>query len=551
MSISDSLKAIANRIRRRSRKVLVHMREATVNPELFGNILRDESWFGWKVLLIAAAGEELTPDERIEYKRLTGRDKEPGRMCKELICIFGRRAGKTTAMTVFAIWISCLCDHSDVLAVGETGVALLISRDQRVARIILERAYEIMLQSPPLRSMIINKTADSIVLNNHCTMEVRPCSYATLRGPTYILIVCDELAQWFTSTDFANPDIEVLTAVRGGTLTTRAPTLMVSSTYSKHGVLYDRYKKYFSPNGPDDIVVAFGTCFDLNPSLPRDEIQRDIESDPARFRAEYLSEWRDDHGGFIGREIVERNVRDYIELLPQPGIIYRCFIDQASGVDGGDSFVIVIGHKVGTRVVVDVIREIRPPFDFFEVVNTVLVPLCRRYRIYKVTGDNYAGELAKAPIRKAGIGFDLAQKHKSELYSDPFVGMLNSAGIDLPKHERAIVQICQLERTMLRTGREQITHPSGGHDDIANAIAGLVDLVLNTSGYTLEPFMPDFVDLDRRQPAEQQKPAIPPEAYYGTAQWHKAMPRQPETYSANDRLASLYRGLDRGFKNGF
>ena len=119
----------------------------------------------------------------------------------------------------------------------------------------------------------------------------------------------------------------------------------------------------------------------MNPSLSEDEIDRAIERDPVANRAEYLSEWRDDAEGFIGREIVERCVRDYLELPPQPGITYRCFIDPASGIEGGDSFAITIGHKVGTRrVIVDAIREVRPPFNYFEVVSTVLVPSCKAYK---------------------------------------------------------------------------------------------------------------------------------------------------------------------------
>ena len=338
----------------------ISMRDALADPELFGNIMQGDSWYGWRVLLIAAAGETLTDDERIEFKRLTGRAREPGRRCSELICMFGRRAGKSTAMVVFDIWNCALCDHSDVLAIGETGIALLISRDQRIARMLLDRTYEIMVASEPLRSMIINKTANSIELDNHCSIEVRPCSYRTLRGPTYISVVCDELAFWFTDANFANPDSEVLTAVKPGLLTTKGPVLMVSSAYAKSGVLYNYYKKYFGPNGPDDIVVAFGTSRDMNPSLSQAEIDRAIERDPVANRAEYLSEWRDDAEGFIGREVVERCVRDYIELPPQPSITYRCFIDPASGIEGGDSFAITIGHKVGTRrVIIDAIREVR------------------------------------------------------------------------------------------------------------------------------------------------------------------------------------------------
>jgi hypothetical protein len=90
-----------------------------------------------------------------------------------------------------------------------------------------------------------------------------------------------------------------------------------------------------------------------------------------RNRAEYLSEFRSDVEGFISRELVEACVRDYIELPPQPSISYRCFVDAASGVPEGDSYVIVIAHKVGDRVVIDCIREARPPFNAFEVIDTL------------------------------------------------------------------------------------------------------------------------------------------------------------------------------------
>jgi hypothetical protein len=51
----------------------ISMREALNDPQLFANILRGDSWYGWKVLLIAAAGETLKDIERVEYKRLTAR----------------------------------------------------------------------------------------------------------------------------------------------------------------------------------------------------------------------------------------------------------------------------------------------------------------------------------------------------------------------------------------------------------------------------------------------------------------------------------------------
>jgi hypothetical protein len=457
----------------------ISMREALADPMIFGQIMRGASWYGWRVLLIASAGEELTDDEREEFRRLTLREREPGRLCRELIVIAGRRAGKSTAMGVFAIWLACLCDHRGVLAPGEIGVVLLVSRDQRVSRMLVDRIEGIMQASEPLGSMIFNRTADSIELSNGISIEVRPASFRALRGPIYVAVLADEIAFWHTAVDYANPDVEILAAARPGLLTTGGPLLMISSAYAQHGELFDAYKRYFGPGGPPDVLVAYGTSRDLNPSLDQAEIDRALEKDPVRNRAEYLSEWRSDVTGFIPREVVEACIGDYHELPPSSGICYRCFVDAASGVPEGDSYAIAISHKPGDRVVIDAIREVRPPFSPAAVVNDVLIPLCKAYSIHSVTGDNYAGEFAKEPVRAVGIAYELAKKHKSELYNDPFLPLLNSRKIDLPRNERAINQICSLERSVQRSGRDQITHPSHGRDDIANAIAGSVDVAFN------------------------------------------------------------------------
>jgi hypothetical protein len=75
-------------------KPLISMRAALSDPHIFGSVFDGLSWAKWRVLLIAAMGERLTPEERIIFRQLTGREREPGHRADEIWAIMGRRSGK-------------------------------------------------------------------------------------------------------------------------------------------------------------------------------------------------------------------------------------------------------------------------------------------------------------------------------------------------------------------------------------------------------------------------------------------------------------------------
>ena len=47
----------------------------------------------------------------------------------------------------------------------------------------------------------------------------------------------------------------------------------------------------------------------------------------------------------------------------------------------------------------------------------------------------------------------------------------------LPKSDRLVNQLCGLERRTARSGKDSIDHGPGGHDDLANSVAGAADLI--------------------------------------------------------------------------
>lgn len=144
-------------------KAAVPIRRALADKDLLGATLAGESWQAWRVLLIAAMGEELEDDERLIFRQLTGRAFEAERRVEELCIVAGRRGGKSRALSTLACYIAALCDHTDVLAPGETGVCLLVAPDQRQAKIDLDYCAAVFEHSPILRKLVANRTSDTLI----------------------------------------------------------------------------------------------------------------------------------------------------------------------------------------------------------------------------------------------------------------------------------------------------------------------------------------------------------------------------------------------------
>lgn len=461
----------------------ISLRDALSDPALLAHVLAGDSWLPWRVLEIAAMGEPLTDSERVLFKQLTGREREPLQRVNEFEAVVGRRGGKTSAMAALATYLSACCDHSDALARGETGVLLCVAQDQRVAKKLLDFVEANLSDSPILHQLIKARSQDSIELTNNISIEVRPASRTKLRGPSYIGIICDELAFWFTDASFAHPDVEVIAAARPGLLTTGGPLIMASSPYAKMGVLWDTFRKHYGPDGAASVLVAKGSTRDFNQTIPQAEIDRELERDPARNTAELLAQFRDDLESYVSFEVVQSCIGSYFEMPPARSTSYYAWTDPSGGSD--DSFSLSISHRDGERVVIDCIREVKPPFSPEQVIIE-FVSVLKSYRCHRVSGDRYGGAFPQEQFNKRGVRYNPSERNKSEIYRD-FLPLLNSGRMVLPRNDRLVRQLCSLERTTARgSGRDNIDHPTGQHDDVANCVAGAAVLAAAGAGYNLD-----------------------------------------------------------------
>jgi hypothetical protein len=95
----------------------------------------------------------------------------------------------------------------------------------------------------------------------------------------------------------------------------------------------------------------------------------------------------------------------------------------------------------------------------------------KSYRVAKVIGDKYAGVWPAEAFAKQDIVYEPSAAPKSDLYRD-CLPLLNSGRLELPDLPRLHAQFLSLERRTARGGKDSIDHPPGGHDDLANAVAG-------------------------------------------------------------------------------
>lgn len=448
--------------------------QAMRDPNLFALWFQDDTWRAWFVFLAALFGLQMDEEQVATYKTHTGRTTLPQTAFKEGWLVVGRRGGKSLISALTAVFVACFREHSEHLKPGEVGTVMVLAADRKQARVIMRYIKGFLDGVPMLLNLVVNATKESIELNNRVVIEVHTASFRSTRGYTLLAVICDEIAFW-RSEDSANPDTEVINAVRPGMATIPDSLLLcISSPYARRGALWSAYRRYHGKDNPRVLVWKAATR-DMNPSVDQSVIDDALAEDEPAANAEYMAEFRRDIESFIAREAIEAVVVEgRHELPPILNVAYRGFVDPSGG--SSDSMTLAIAHKEGDRVILDLVRERKPPFSPESVVTEFAQDL-KRYRCSRVTGDCYAGEWPRERFRTHGITYEVGKKNRSELYLE-LLPAINSGRIELLDHPKLIGQLQNLERRTSRSGRDSIDHPPQGHDDVANAVAGVAAVTL-------------------------------------------------------------------------
>jgi hypothetical protein len=173
-------------------------------------------------------------------------------------------------------------------------------------------------------------------------------------------------------------------------------------------------------------------------------------------------------GAFLDQGAVLDAIVDGRRYLPYDSSRrYVAFCDMSGG--SNDDATLGIAHKEGKQIILDRIESQagKPPFNPRKAVSK-FAGIIKEYGLSLVHGDNYAGETFKADFAACDIGYRSCPLSASDLYEE-FEPKLNAGEIELLD-----IQKLQEQLLCLVVKGTKVTHPSGDHDDWANACAGAI-----------------------------------------------------------------------------
>lgn len=456
--------------------------QAIKDPNLFRPYLADKqdsilTWRPWMTCLRVIYGLPLKDNwQRRLVAQCTGRDPNrlPRAGFRVVLLLDGRRSGKSKIGGLIGGFEASLSGLEAVCSPGELPMLSICSPTKDQSKIILSYTRA-ALASELLNNEVVDDVRGQFTLANGVTVRVLTGEFRRVRSFTQIAVIVDEAAFFGTTEDSKNSDTELIRSIRPSLVTTHGRLIAISTKYKPSGWCYSTWKRHFG-NDASSILVWDAASRVMNPTLSQADIDAEIEEDPTAARAEFLNEWREDIEDYLPRSSIEACVSTgRKQLLRRPGMSYVGFADVSGGRQ--DPMALCIGHREShsRKVVIDLLRQWPTPCNPLTVVGQIAHEL-KQYGLAACCGDRYAAEYNRQTFRDNGIRYMASEQNKSELYL-ALIPVICSREIELPDDARLVGQLASLERKTRSGGRDSVDHPAGGHDDLANVVAGVAAVV--------------------------------------------------------------------------
>jgi hypothetical protein len=431
-----------------------------------------------------------TPYEAMEYN--------------ELVALIGRRSGKSYLTCFIALYEIIFGGHSKYVKPKQEFIIPYIAQDLPTARVNMRMIEILANQVPMLAAQIVDSKPNFIKFRNGLTVQIEPPRVKTGRGWAMPMLILDEVGFWPTAEDAADPDVEVLRAVRPSTLQfPHKKILIISSPYTETGLLW-KYAKAGTLGknlaSTDDSIAQYtktcvlrsSTAAMENPVIQDLRTMLAIEqaADPEGFVREYNARFIKSASAFIlgehvdqctSRGVFERTLSQVMDSGDRPAPV--AVMDPAFK---NDDFAFAIFHNDRNgKVVMDMLKVWTPQkklgisLDPDEIL-TEIAGYLKKWEISLVYSDQYQLEALQQIAQRKGfsiIKVDFTAKSKARMYGS-LNNLLKTKSIDLLDYSTIYQQLTRLVKKQTAMNTVHIGAPVGEKDDVATVVAIGADIAI-------------------------------------------------------------------------
>lgn len=405
------------------------------------------------------------------YQRATRRQKYVPQEQSEATFICGRRSGKTIFLGALIALYVAFVYHG--VPSGEHAYVVLIAPFRKQAQEAFRAVKKYIRNSPILRQCVARIGKDEIVLRNGVIIACWTCSAVNVRGASVICAICDEIAFWPHGETSANPEEEVMEALRPAMATlTGTKLIKISTPFRKEGILWNEFQRRHEL---DHLVWQLSTA-EMNPTgVSAAFLEKERQRNEEKYLREYEAQFTDHIAGWIGSNTLETCIRrGCTELPPHRDATYVAAIDPALK---RDDWALVIAERTsdGTIIVARTMAwtgTAKEPL-VFESVCEEIARILKSYDINVLFGDQHCAVVIQQTFLKLGITFrefNVSARTKMDVFSN-LKHLLIGKKIQLPDDPKLLSQFRSLREHKMANGNVEIRSGHGAKDDLVFAAA--------------------------------------------------------------------------------
>jgi len=475
------------------------------DPALLGRTFGGPTFANWRAVAKMLDGLPLDAAELDLWRTLTGREEPPAAPFAEGYLIKPRRAGGTLFAAALGLH-AALDDYRERLGPGEVATVALIAADRRQARQLTNYVKGLIADSPVIAAEVSAETLETVSFAHRVNLEVHTTSFRSTRGYSYAAVILDELA-FYRDDMSANPDVELVRAVRPGLANLGGRLLGLSSPHSRRGHLFAMWQAHYGK--ASDVLVLAATHAQLNPTIDAKVVERAMAEDPEAARSEWFGEFRSDVSQWLADELIDAALEvGRLKRQSARASSAVAFVDMSGGRH--DASALAIAHaepgaprfepgeearRTPPNVILDALHCVPAPHEPHAVVER-FAEVLKDHGLSHVTGDRFAGAWVSDAFEKAGIRYQESELDKSAIYCEA-LPLFAERRVELIEDRRLVTELRLLERRPRTGGRgDSVDHPPRGHDDAANAVCGALWLASTGRPIVIPEALLDSLDED-------------------------------------------------------